>query len=70
MESWEWRYGKTPKFNITVESNKQSVIATVKNGIIENVSSTCSGNFNNFVGKKFNMNIVDDIKQCSKTIEM
>lgn len=68
MESWEWRYGRTPKFNITVKSNEQSVILSVKNGIIENVSSTCSVSLNNFVSKKFDMNIVDDIKQCLKTI--
>lgn len=68
MESWEWRFGRTPKFNITVKFNNQSVILTVKNGIIESVSTTCSiASLNNLVHEQFNMNVVEQIKQCLKT---
>lgn len=70
MESWEWRYGRTPKFNITIKSNEQSVILFVKNGIIENVSTTFNVNLNYMINKKFNMNIVEDIKQCLNTIKI
>lgn len=69
MESWEWRFGRTPKFNITVKFNQQSAILSVKNGIIESVSTTCSiASLNNLVHEKFNMNIVEQIKQCLITI--
>lgn len=70
MESWEWRFARTPKFNITVKSNKLSVNLSVKNGIIENVSTTCNVNLNNLVNEKFNMNIVEELKQCLKTIDI
>lgn len=69
MESWEWRFGRTPKFNITVKFNQLSAILSVKNGIIESVSTTCSiTSLNNLVNEKFNMNIIEQIKQCLKTI--
>lgn len=70
MKSWKWRYGKTPKFNITIKLNDQSVILSVKNGIIENISSTCNLSFNNLVNEKFNMNIVDEIQQCLKSFNI
>jgi len=70
MESWEWIYGRTPKFNITVKCNEQSVILSVKNGIIENVATACNVSLNHLVNEKFNMNIVEEIKQHLKTIEM
>lgn len=70
MESWEWRFGRTPKFNITVKCNEQSVVLSVKNGIIEIVSTTCVESFNNFINKKFNVNIVDEIKQRLKTMKI
>jgi len=69
MESWEWRYGRTPKFNITVKCKEQSVILSVKNGIIENVAANCNVSLNNLINKKFNMNIVDEIKQYLKSIK-
>lgn len=69
MESWEWRFARTPKFNITVKLNKLSVDLFVKSGIIENVSTTCNVCLNNLVNEKFNMNIVEEIKQCLKTIK-
>ncbi|CAI6344458.1 unnamed protein product [Macrosiphum euphorbiae] len=69
MESWEWIYGRTPKFNITVKCNDQSVILSVKNGIIENVATACNVSLNNLVNEKFNMNIVEEIKQHLKTIK-
>jgi len=70
MESWEWRYGRTPKFNITVKYNEQSVILSVKSGIIENVATACNVSYNNLINEKFNMNIVEEIKQHLKTIKM
>jgi hypothetical protein len=70
MKSWEWRYGRTPKFNITIKFDEQSVILSVKNGIIENVSTTCAVSFNNFINKKFNVNVVDEIKQLLKVIKI
>ncbi|KAL4120705.1 hypothetical protein QTP88_013348 [Uroleucon formosanum] len=70
MESWEWIYGRTPKFNITVKCNEQSVILSVKNGIIENVATACNISLNNLVNEKFNMNIVEEIKQHLKTIDI
>lgn len=70
MESWEWRYGRTPKFNITVKFNEQSVVLSVKNGIIENVSTKCVVGFNNLINKKFNINIVEEIKECLKIIKI
>lgn len=68
MESWEWRYARTPKFNISVKLNEQSVNLSVISGVIENVTTTCNVSFNNLVNKKFNMNIIEEIKQCLKTI--
>jgi len=70
MESWEWIYGRTPKFNITVKYNEQSVVLSVKNGIIENVATDSNISLNNLVNEKFNMNIVEEIKQHLKTIKM
>jgi len=70
MESWNWIYGRTPKFNITVKYNEQSVILSVKNGVIENVSTASDVSLINLVNEKFNMNIVEEIKQHLKTIEM
>jgi len=69
MESWEWRYGRTPKFNITVKCNEQSVILSVKSGIIENVVTTCNIKLSNLVNEKFNMNIVEEIKRRLETIK-
>lgn len=66
MESWEWRYGRTPKFNKTVKLNDQSVVLSVKNGIIENVSETCYASLNKLVSEQFNMEIVE---QCLKSIK-
>uniref|UniRef100_A0A2H8TEX0 Lipoyltransferase 1, mitochondrial n=2 Tax=Melanaphis sacchari TaxID=742174 RepID=A0A2H8TEX0_9HEMI len=71
MESWEWRYGRTPKFNITVKSNDEhSVILSVKNGIIENVATTCNVSLSHLINEKFNMKIVEEIKQCLETIRV
>jgi len=69
MESWEWRYGRTPKFNITVKCNEQSVILSVKNGIIENFVTTCNINLSSLVNEKFNINIVEEIKRRLETIK-
>lgn len=66
MASWEWRFGRTPKFNITVKLNEHSVILTVRNGIIENVLTALNVSLNNFVNKKFNINILEEVKQCLK----
>lgn len=66
MESWEWRYGRTPKFKKAIKLNDQSVILSVKNGIIENVSKTCNASLNKLVSEKFNMEIVE---QCLKTFD-
>jgi len=68
MESWEWRFARTPKFNITIKLNGLSVELSVKSGIVENVTSTCSISLNNLINEKFNMDIVEEIKQCLKTI--
>lgn len=70
MKSWKWRYGRTPKFNITIKLNKHSVILSVINGVIDNVSTTCNVNLVNLVNKKFNMNVVDEIQQNLKMIDL
>lgn len=70
MESWEWRYGRTPKFNITVKCNEQSIVLSVKNGIIENVTTSYDVGLNTLVYEKFSMKIVEEIKQHLKTFKM
>lgn len=71
MESWKWRFGRTPKFNITVKINKQSVILCVKNGVIESVTTTCSNaSLENLVNEKFDMSVIEKIKQCSIKLKM
>ncbi|XP_050440485.1 lipoyltransferase 1, mitochondrial isoform X2 [Adelges cooleyi] len=64
MSSWEWRYGRTPKFTITVKSNNGSAIVSVKNGKIENVSTLLNVSLEKFISKQFSENIVNDIKTC------
>lgn len=68
MESWEWRYARTPKFIISIKLNEQSVNLSVINGVIENITTTSNVSFKDLINKKFNMNIVEKIKQCLKTI--
>jgi len=70
MESWDWRYGRTPKFNITIKSNKMSIVLSVKNGVIENATTPCNVNFTKLINTKFDMNIVKEIKNSLKTITM
>lgn len=70
MKSWKWQYGRTPKFNITIKLNNQSVILNVKNGIVENISSSCNFNFNDLVNEKFDINIVDEIQLRLKSINI
>lgn len=70
MESWEWRFGRTPKFDITIKLNEQSVVLHVKNGTVENISTRSNVSLNNYINKKFNINFVEEIKQHLKTIQM
>ncbi|XP_050536007.1 lipoyltransferase 1, mitochondrial [Daktulosphaira vitifoliae] len=67
LESWDWRYGRTPKFKITITLKNQSAHAVVKNGIIENISSQMNVNLDKFINVKFSENIIEDIKKCLKT---
>lgn len=70
MKNWEWRFGRTPKFNITIKSNgSYFIVLSVKNGIIESVSTTCNENLNKYVNEKFNMKIVKELKELLKTIK-
>lgn len=70
MKNWEWRFGRTPKFNITIKSNKNGfIVLSVKNGIVESVSTTCNENLNKYVNKKFDMKIVEEIKELLKFIK-
>lgn len=68
MKNWEWRFGRTPKFNITIKSSgSYFIVLSVKNGIIESVSTTCNENFNKYVNEKFDMKIVKELKELLKT---
>lgn len=69
MESWDWRYGRTPKFNITIKSNETSVVLSVKNGVIENVTTPCNLRLTKLINNKFDMNIVKEIKNSVKNIK-
>lgn len=70
MDNWDWRYGRTPKFNIVVKFNEQSVVLSVKSGIIENVSTTCDVSLSNFLNRKFNIVIVKEIKECLTNVKL
>lgn len=71
MKNWKWRFGRTPKFNMTIKSNENCfIVLSVKNGIIESVSTTCNAYLNKYVNEKFDMKIVKEIKKLLKIIKM
>lgn len=71
MKNWEWRFGRTPKFNITIKLNeKYFIVLTVKNGIIVSGSTTCNANLNKYINEKFDMKIVKEIQELLKIIKI